>query len=284
MTPEIDTTIEAWLKAIDLDVLSATDIVSTVVPGGDDEAPIPYTPPRYSQKVFDETSPTDTSFSANTVFDTPVSKNKRLDRNTSSDCASQDASSDNTTIVNEYDEAVDKVHQDPSLQTNTINAYDQPGTITSPSTNEHIENPRLVSLTSCLQCILLNLPCSRTHPSCTRCIRNGHADMCLLHRRRFAFESGEEIGPVLLKVKGEDEAVWRRKVELRQTLEEECAMRQERENWVLPSVLDGRGGWRRGGMVVEERKGWPGEGEGRVVLKELEVEFEWKAGYGLDEY
>lgn len=76
-----------------------------------------------------------------------------------------------------------------------------------------------VFITSCYQCLLAGLPCSRTLPGCSRCKRAGCQHLCLLHRRKLLQEMvlGDGVGnrtPVLLKVKGEDGEVWERKVEL----------------------------------------------------------------------
>ena len=76
--------------------------------------------------------------------------------------------------------------------------------------------PRIVRLTSCTQCVVANLPCSRTYPYCTRCKRKGQAHLCLLHRKRLE----EEINrcdplscteSVMVKLKNEDESIWHQK-------------------------------------------------------------------------
>lgn len=79
--------------------------------------------------------------------------------------------------------------------------------------------PSLVFITSCLQCILANLPCSRTPPACSRCKRHSRGESCLLYRRRTKAEmvSGNIVlntTPVLLKVESDDEAEWEEKTEL----------------------------------------------------------------------
>lgn len=277
MQPQSFATIETWLEAIDVCALSDTETTPDIVPQVQDEVFLPCTPQWGSNKTLDETSPTDTSFSATTIFDALLHEDPQSDYTQPSDCDPQDADCDTTTVYNENHGAVinrqDLPERAVTLDTDKTSS-DQPDNTDSSHICDQEEIVRLVSLTSCLQCILLHLPCSRTYSSCTRCVRNGYADFCLLHRRRFAFEHGEHRGPVLLKVRGEEKEVWKRKLEAREALWGEWVARQERRNWVLPSVLDLRGGWRRWSGWVEETEGFPGEGLGRVTWKELVVELE----------
>ncbi|CBY00723.1 hypothetical protein LEMA_P018530.1 [Plenodomus lingam JN3] len=163
--------------------------------------------------------------------------------------------------------------------------------------------PRLVLMTSCIQCTLASLPCSRTPPSCTRCIRNGHAETCLLTRRLFldepirypshlyshpgaggissAYGNGDGISMgsvVLLKVVGQDEGVvWEHKRAVLERLMGAWWDGFERENWVLPcwgrvgdvSVGLGVGA---GGRKRRKRRWMSWEGEGSDVVRELCVE------------
>jgi len=79
--------------------------------------------------------------------------------------------------------------------------------------------------------------------------------------------------PALLKVKGEDEAIWKRKVELAETLCKKWVAEQDKRNWVLPDVGSVRGGWgKRKGRVGMEKLGHPGEGIGRLAFRELFVD------------
>ncbi|KAF2819199.1 hypothetical protein CC86DRAFT_413270 [Ophiobolus disseminans] len=140
--------------------------------------------------------------------------------------------------------------------------------------------PRLTSLLSCLQCTLAALPCSRTTPSCTRCMRNNAASTCLLLRRRFHEETTLHTAPVLLKLKDTDDDVWKRKLEVAQMLEGVWRERADRKNWVLPRVEserrvdgDGTGAWGGGGTRGDGIWG-EGEGMGRVVWCEVDVELE----------
>ena len=75
--------------------------------------------------------------------------------------------------------------------------------------------PRIIWITSCLQCVLANLPCSRTPPTCSRCARRKSSaeQPCLLHRRRLPQEmvTADHLictSPVLLRLHGEDEETW----------------------------------------------------------------------------
>ena len=76
--------------------------------------------------------------------------------------------------------------------------------------------PHLISLTSCLQCVLADLPCSRTLPSCTRCVRNGEV-VCVAQRNRVLQEmrrDGYKDDPILVVEVGEGEEVVRKEEEM----------------------------------------------------------------------
>lgn len=299
MQPDSYTAIEDWLEAIDVNVLSAAATTSDIALQVNDGDLPPLTPLRLPKptEVVEETSPTDTSFSATTIFDTPVHEPPHVNHEPSSDCDLLDAFSDNTTVYNDYDKKAVTEEQDESdsatisdaataapeaitpseaitLSTdiNEVSSPPPDTATTSSRVYEKEERVRIVSVTSCLQCIHLHLPCSRTYPYCMRCARNGHAALCLLHRRRFASEFGRGGGPVLLKVKGEEEEVWKMKVQVKEAMDEKWAAEQEKKNWVMPSMLGERGGWQKRGVWVDEGEGYPGEGEGRVVLREMVVE------------
>jgi hypothetical protein len=79
--------------------------------------------------------------------------------------------------------------------------------------------------------------------------------------------------PILLKVKGENDEIWKRKVELAEDLCKEWVAKQEKRNWVLPDINSPRGGWRtRQGKVKKEMMLHPGEGIGRLSFCELIVD------------
>ncbi|KAF2680674.1 hypothetical protein K458DRAFT_407154 [Lentithecium fluviatile CBS 122367] len=134
--------------------------------------------------------------------------------------------------------------------------------------------PPLTWITSCLQCTLAGLQCSRTPPTCSRCKRNGHGEMCLLQRRRRRHEM--EVGnstlnrtPVLLKLKGCDEEVVRRKEGLKKEMIQTWLDQECRKNWVLP-INDGKlGAWKTAQLCSP--KVHPGESLGRITFARLQL-------------
>ncbi|KAF1831214.1 hypothetical protein BDW02DRAFT_532441, partial [Decorospora gaudefroyi] len=302
---EVDCTnrVVGWLKELDVNEakIELERDESAEIPSKKCE---PLTPSRQTSTtlvVHDEISPTDTSFSGqHSIFDAPVRKlqfecptpkgqiqddlsdTTSLDANDDEDCGSPSRKQQLFRQPTTHDSTLR-----PSSPPPSINSYNppstngenqpQPITVTNPApTTPHDPNtPRLVWLTSCLQCTLLNLPCSRTHPACTRCIRKGQSSTCLLHRRSFAFEAIDPLKcqvPILLKVKGEDEEAWRNKVQLSRTLLAEWRVGRERRNWVFPCLEGGKGGWRRGLGDRGPVERHPGEGLGRMVFQLLAVD------------
>ncbi|KAH9873041.1 hypothetical protein J1614_005438 [Plenodomus biglobosus] len=255
----------------------------------------PITPPRRASEtqISEDPSPISTIFSdRSSVFDTPLRKThqgfNQIDDNFS----------DSTSIDN--DERQGKAHGEPIVDITpvdttpqlpsppeSLHSYDPPSStpsITNDTCEPNAHNthtlhdpstPRAVTITSCLQCTLARLPCSRTPPSCTRCTRNGHPESCLLTRRLFPEEVARSDCNAartltLLKLRGADEELWARKLQVRDELVQEWRDRQDRLNWVLPS-WDGEVGQTRRG---EERRRVVWEGEGRVVFRELCVDLE----------
>lgn len=224
--------IENWLNALESSDFKTDEITTKVTAKGQIH---PTTPPRRATVACDEASPTDTCFSGPSVFDPGLHKKPK---NNQRDDFSDTTITDNhgpdaeSRSYGEFEQAIGPLP--PNLDITHISPDDKLAintTITGPIHNA--SEPRLVWITSCLQCTLENLPCSRTHPSCTRCQRNGHAATCLLYRRCFAFEAGDPngpSGPVLLKVKGEDEDMWKRKLDLARELWAGWCLRQERRN------------------------------------------------------
>lgn len=136
----------------------------------------------------------------------------------------------------------------------------------------YIQGPHLVFITSCFQCLLAGLPCSRTLPACSRCKRFSYSDLCLLHRRKLLEECipGDTVGnhtPVLIKTKGDDEELWERKTALLGELHQAWVEQEHKKNWVLPDMCGLRGNYwndrRKVGPVH------PGEGKGRLTCREL---------------
>ncbi|RMZ70874.1 hypothetical protein GMOD_00008529 [Pyrenophora seminiperda CCB06] len=274
----------------------------------------PITPPQRPHKVLDvpkEISPTDTTFSGRSIFDKPLPKKAKYDTldpkfevlDDVSDTTRDSEVEWEPTPIKECDlkskagwtlqnTAVTQSGQasvyssailslsDKSAEFNTRD-FLRYADLTSQLTRDP-NIPRLVWLTSCLQCILAGLPCSRTHPSCSRCQRSANPDLCLLHRRCFSFEildpskSDECCYPILLKVKGEDEAIWQRKAKLSVELKNKWLEEQYKKNWVMPKIESRRGGWKKEYrfQVVPGRDLHPGEGSGRTSHKELVVDLE----------
>jgi hypothetical protein len=78
--------------------------------------------------------------------------------------------------------------------------------------------------------------------------------------------------PTLLKVQGEDEGLWKRKVELAEELCEKWVAEQDKKNWVLPNICSPRGGWRtRKDSAKKKKVLHPGEGIGLLSFGELYV-------------
>lgn len=137
----------------------------------------------------------------------------------------------------------------PSAVPNTPNT----SPLTSPTTHESPFIP-----TTCLQCSLLALPCSTTHPTCSRCARrhlqpyNGwyglleDIEPCLAQRKRTVeeFNTGRFAGAVELLCRLEDDGdgTWERKLELASELLEEVRKKRERANWALPMATGVVGG------------------------------------------
>ncbi|KAF9695084.1 hypothetical protein EKO04_007046 [Ascochyta lentis] len=198
----------------------------------------PVTPPRRPAQLlyYDEISPTSTSFSRGSVFDTPeVSGNP----GTGEDPFCDDISGITSVLNLEAGKGQDNseiVGEDyNNFEIKSFASYDPPSEIDEDLTHS-INNtckaltdtaalpidprkPRITWITSCTQCTLADLPCSRTTPCCSRCKRNGQANVCLLHRRKFRdeierSESEACTKPVLLKLKGDDESHWREKLRL----------------------------------------------------------------------
>lgn len=203
----------------------------------------PTTPSRARQvsEFLGEASPTNTSSSYDSVFNSP--------KNNATGPGDHDYAFSDTSVTSTGEEGpnceicdgewaeedIDVVMPEEALDeysAGSLNSY-MPPTENSvdidPDTNPYdnlaasppldLTQPRLVWVTSCLQCTYAGLPCSRTPPACSRCKRAGYGDMCLLRRRKVCEERvrGDGVGnviPVLLRLKEEDEGVWERKVEL----------------------------------------------------------------------
>jgi hypothetical protein len=189
-------------------------------------------------------SPTDTTFSDNSVFDMPEHgtdtsneaglRARRGQYATSSSSAttvtSEGAPSSKEFCDEDFGDSRSIAQAGYDFDAPSLSSYDPPTGLPSSTAQSQCSlqcrasglesaGPNLVFIKSCLQCTLANLPCSRTYPACSRCIRGGHGDLCLLRRAKRVEELGEfnecEVQePVLLKIKGVDEVIWARKFEL----------------------------------------------------------------------
>lgn len=243
MTEEILEHIAGWLN--DLDITDADEDESEIDGSKtQDNRHTPNTPQRqpYVCEASEDISPTNTSFSGTSVFDSPLRKYSRPEhanhsynqiREDESDITSVDGEAWEQDEKNKQVEDVQNTHSNvahangvsstTSSLTSTTSSVSttsvlDPNHLTPSITQHDPKTPRTVWLASCLQCTLANLPCSRTPPSCTRCARKGQAELCLLQRRLFA-EEILRVGctyrvPILLKMKGESEGVWKRKRDL----------------------------------------------------------------------
>ncbi|KAF2262073.1 hypothetical protein CC78DRAFT_326559 [Lojkania enalia] len=247
-TPE---TIQGWLRGLKL---------------GDNENEVvavhpspqrPLTPVRQPLARNNRPSPTDTNFSGDSIFDRPEERSPCSKKRSSyafSDTSETSTGSDEYSDWQRKEDFGGLVCRPPaprSYDKVSLISYDPPTELDvllvdevpnkpAPSLVIDYEEPHFIFLTSCLQCQLKDMPCSRTLPACSRCVRTGCGHLCLLHRRKLRAEmvDGDIIGngePVLLKVKGEDEDLWERKMALYNKLFEKWSVKQDQMNWVLPS-------------------------------------------------
>jgi hypothetical protein len=98
----------------------------------------------------------------------------------------------------------------------------------------------------CLQCVMANLPCDRGW-KCSRCVRHGHGEMCLVQRDLGIQEKliiGIEQYPYIALVRGRDEGdeIWEKKRALEAELLDILQKRCDRLNWVLPGDRRRKGG------------------------------------------
>ncbi|KAF1915663.1 hypothetical protein BDU57DRAFT_530595 [Ampelomyces quisqualis] len=241
---------------------------------------------------FQQVSPTDTSFSGASVFDNQDSS--------SSPCpGGRSRFPDNGSDATSVDDGDDDAHK-PSVEKSVhplapenLHAHNVRST-TNDSLADHEHptapapsqtHPRLTTILSCIQCTLLALPCSRTPPCCSRCMRNARtcAPPCLLVRPRFADElptvpTRLRTRPVLLRRADESAAAWAEKMAVKARLLEGWRAGVERLNWVCPRIeSERRGGWMGEGKGGGGVNGGEWEGVGRVVWWRGEV------GEGMEE-
>jgi hypothetical protein len=241
------------------------------------------------QQQYEEASPTNTRFSGTSIFD-KAHRYEGLVDPSPQDCF-RDIVSDVTSLTGDDcpDTPCKRPHKSifkpDSLQAASLNSYDPDSEIEGQHIPEaYTPYPRkpnhthLVTILSCMQCTLLSLPCSRTTPACTRCIRSAAPSTCLLLRRPFIGEietssMGSCPVPVLLKLRNEDPETWKQKMQVRKALVEQWQRRLNRANWVLPRIdKEKRGNYRVGGYVPLQPH--LGEGWGRIRYEQLIVDGE----------
>lgn len=265
----------------------------------------PLTPPRRAilQDRCEEISPADTSFPGGSIFDAPERYYEPGSpcpigkfRDDISEISSYEESEDHDDTT--FD-AEDKNAETRITQPNFTSARLRPPSLHSYGLiSDHEEDsadalvpvevpgplpqdpdaPRIVNLVSCMQCTLANQSCSRTSPSCSRCIRNGSSSACLLLRRRFASETNHLDPsscalPILLKLKGQDEDMWAKKLEVMGEFNKKWTEQEDKRNWVLPSAhSERRGDW--SAKTLGRRRMHPGAGIGRLRFEELVVDMD----------
>ncbi|KAF2736929.1 hypothetical protein EJ04DRAFT_138751 [Polyplosphaeria fusca] len=246
--------------------------------------PRPITPSRESPNGAenDNPSPTDTDFSRDSVFDKRETRSyagsnssaTTIDTEHNLECG--DGYEDRLSVAQLIDEygtaSISSI--DPPTKTDVYSAIDQMENSWSFELEQ--DGPRIVFIKSCLQCTLAGLPCSRTFPACSRCIRADPGSLCLLRRSKRPEEmvQGEIFKnqePVLLKVKGQDEAVWEKKIKLFDELMIKWLHNEDMKNWVLPHCDGKRGCYRDDGIVHWLRPQYPGNGLGRETHTTLDI-------------
>jgi hypothetical protein len=236
--------VRTWLQGIQIAHGESALGDAVESPSQDCDESIPCTPLRKPQlhEQYIELSPSDTTFSRDSIFDSPQQTPAQSKSARYAACKAKYAETDASSIYGEDDKTnlIDVIPHKlvlPSSPPASINSYDPPSdnedaleaypATLSPQVPEitSLDAPRIHHLVSCLQCVFAGLRCNRRTPACSRCKRSGESEMCLLQRRRIRSEMIDGCGtlnriPVLLKVWGCDETVHQRKVEL---AEEVCA-------------------------------------------------------------
>ncbi|KAF1972268.1 hypothetical protein BU23DRAFT_599759 [Bimuria novae-zelandiae CBS 107.79] len=274
--------INAWMEALDVD--------DKETEGNDnlqDSARIdPSTPPpscRTFHQYVEEVSPTDTNFSFDPIFGSPIGSfdlsgnyTPNRERYAATDASSVDDDDEATarkellaSLVAPADGAVV-----PGSHLNEALSSDLATAVTTPlhATSEPVPDPahstfnrnttHLIWVTACLQCVLADLPCSRTLPACSRCVRNGHGEVCLVQRQRVHEEIVHDhyiCDPILLVREGDDDAVYEKKEALQGDMIESWREKYDRNFW-YPS-----------GKKFEWGATHPGFGEGSAVPYRVKV-------------
>ncbi|KAL5445795.1 hypothetical protein PMIN06_007972 [Paraphaeosphaeria minitans] len=277
--------VETWLAAMDskVEFQKAQQTTTTAPPGT--PALRPLSIQQYGAQLCEEVSPTDTDFSYDSIFDSPCGP-------TNSSCVSAprhrypetDASS-----LNDEDEIRARKELLARLELSDDSGFESATSATlldhsplgsvspesSPTLVPTTPTPavegfdpyatHLILLTSCLQCVLSGLPCSRTLPACSRCLRHGHGGLCLAQRKRhhseiYCADDSVDTDPLLLVAEGDDDGTFQKKIQLQNELLQTWREKQEVKNWVLPADDGRRGDWKTEPMKKVEVH--PGVGSG----------------------
>ena len=203
---------------------------------------LPCTPQRHDTQqasAREYSSPTNTNFTDNSIFDRPFAPGMRyfdthndaLSYCSATSIVSSDCSDTDSSYKSQIVRSENLAEAEPQNATgvevadaHNIKSVKRHAPVIHRETEEvHLVQPKtapnrctLVWVTSCLQCTLAKMPCSRTIPACSRCVRAGCGDMCLLQRRKLNSERvlGAIVGnmtPVLLHEEGQGEGVVERK-------------------------------------------------------------------------
>lgn len=259
----------------------------------------------------DEVSPTNTNFSS--IFDSPIEnvRRKKIHSHASTLASSIGSDSDEDNWAERCEaKSAEVAPCDPFLVVDEVTSQSiAPSSAADRISGQYINEAcvqlkltaepvtlgttRQVFITSCYQCILAGLPCSRALPGCSRCKRAGCQHLCLLHRRKLLGEMvlGDVVGnrtPVLLRLRGDDEVTWENKLVLLHEvsgnplrpsrseltvcykLQKVWKSRKERENWILPAWDGPRGTYGPPHRYRDDNL-HPGEGLGRTTFREVEL-------------
>ncbi|KAF2446499.1 hypothetical protein P171DRAFT_483838 [Karstenula rhodostoma CBS 690.94] len=267
--------VEAWLAAMNIKVDLGRAQQTETIAAPATPALKPLRIQQYGAQLCEEISPTDTNFSSDPIFDSPYNP-------TDSSCISARPDTDASSLDDEDEvcarkelfasvELSDDSGVEPGTPTTILDTSSDSPPSLAPIAPTHALNgfdphaTHLIYLTSCLQCVLSGLPCSRTLPACSRCIRHGHGDLCLAQRKRhhseiYCADDSVDTDPILLMREGDDEGTFHKKIQLQSELLNTWWEKRERKNWVIPADNGIRGDWKTAPMRKVELH--PGVGSG----------------------
>jgi hypothetical protein len=232
--------VETWLGAMDVKV--GLEDTRQMTPTA-----LPSTPSlkllhlqHYEAQLCEEVSPTDSNFSSDQIFDPPCSPTDSSCISARNRCEYPDteaSSLDDEDELRARKELLASAEQSNNSDVDSANSTTPlddspferafpgsslnlaPTATVPPSGGFDPAAPHLIYLTSCLQCTLSGLRCSRTLPACSRCKRHGHGDLCLVQRKRhhtevFGADDSVDTDPILLIGAGDHEGIRQQKVQL----------------------------------------------------------------------